>query len=392
MLERVSLKDVKEKIESLKALARGIPEVSITRAYLMTKSYIETEGEPMPIRRAKALEKVLTEMPIRIRDGELIVGDVSDKLGRSSCIPVEYFSEWLEREIDMLDKREGDTYKISEEDKAILLNEVLPYWKSKTMYSLAMSLMPEYVMKDVENGVYIIGNLKTAISHVSVNYPKVLRLGLNGVKSEIEERLKSCDPTNYKDIERIITYRAMLIAIDAVIKFARRYAELARKMAKEESDIQRKAELEKIAEICEWVPANPARNFHEALQALWFIQCALYTEDYGWVFTLGRVDQYLYPYYKKDIEEGKLTKEQAKLLLELLFIKFNYITLAVEAEHAKYFQGSNMLNIVVVGGETEDGLDGVNELSYLILDADEQVRLIDPEIVVRVSKKILMSG
>lgn len=189
-----------------------------------------------------------------------------------------------------------------------------------------------------------------------------------------------------KDFEKYQFLRAVNITLDAAISFARRYAELARILAKKEAIAQRKAELQKIAEICDWVPANPSRSFYEALQAVWFTYVVLMIEGWGNAVGFGRPDQYLYPLYKKDIEEGEITREEARELAALLFIKMNELVTLQASQSVKSYSGFPIWADVTLGGLTREGRDAVNELSYLFLDAEEDARLSEEDIIIRVHK------
>jgi len=374
------VKNLREKVVNV------MPEVCLERAWLMTESYKETEGQPEVIRRAKALEKILSEMSIGIDDGELIVGKATSKVRGGPLLPEVQWGWYLE-EMDMISTRDWDRFApLTKEDKE-KMKQFLPYWKGKALYDRWHVMCPEYALKLVNvinaSSAYCIHNANLA--HMGID-GKVIIKGLNGIKKEVEEELEKLNLANAKDFEKFLFLKAVNISLEAVPRFAKRYSELAKSLAQKETNIQRKAELEKIAETCKWIPANPARSFYEALQSLWFIYIALMIEAWGYGIGFGRPDQYLYPFYKKDIAEGKITKEEARELIELLYIKLNALLTPQGSEAVKTFAGFAIWANIALGGITKDGKDAVNELTYLFLDAEENVRLMSEDLIIRIHK------
>ncbi|MEM3190285.1 MAG: pyruvate formate lyase family protein, partial [Candidatus Bathyarchaeia archaeon] len=373
------MKDGVKKLRERVYEATFKPGYCIERAYWMTKSYMETEGEPIIIRRAKALKKILENMTIGIEDGELIVGKPTSKLVSSPLFP-EIDWRYLENLI------ESDYLT---EDEKVKLKEVISYWKGKSFSEMVFLRLPnEFKTEAIE--FILDASRRSHIAHCAPNYDKVLKEGLNAIKKRVENEIMEMKLEKTENVKKIAFLEAVKISLEAVIAFARRYADLAKKLMESESDIERKAELMKIAKICEWVPANPARTFHEALQAIWFIYIALAMEGLGAGIGFGRIDQYLYPFYKKDIEEGRLTKEHARELLALFLIKINELAFHFPGTppHTikQYRSGSEQtLSSITIGGVTRDGLDATNELSYLLLEAEMDVGLLE-DIVVRVHK------
>ena len=364
------------------------PELCIERGYLITESYRETESEPPLIRRAKALAKILAGMTIHIEDGELIVGRTTSKRRGGPLIP-EINSDWYLKEMDTISTREWDRFSPLREEEKAKMKEFLPYWKGKSLYDKWRAIVPENALKlnfkiQAPVGAYSSNNMHLA--HTSVDYERVLTKGLNDVKKEVDGELGKLNLTEIEDFEKLQFLRAVNITLEAATSFAKRYAELARSMAKNEADIQRKAELKRIAEMCDWVPANPARNFYEALQSIWLTYIVVMIEGWGPGISLGRTDQYLYPFYKKDIEEGRVTREEARELLALLYVKLNESVTPFSDEVVRDNPGFAMLSNLTLGGVTKAGKDAVNELSYLFLDAEEDARLHSEDLVIRVSK------
>src|SRR4030042_1295627 len=308
-----------DRIAKLRELVRPRqPELDVESLRYMTASYKETEGQSAIIRRANALDKMLSEMTIYILDGELIVGNQS-RSPMAAAIPCEYGAEWVVRDLDTFGTREQDRFVSTEEEKAEI-RELLSYWVGKTVDARITQLMTPVARALGKQ--YMPGATFMGFGHVTVDYGKMFSKGVKGIKEEIEERARRLDPWNPNDFLKYETYDAMNITLDAFVKFAHRYAEFAQELASRESDSQRKQELEQIASNCEWVPENPARTFWEALQTLWFVQVVLLIESMGYGYAPGRMDQYLYSYYRKDIDEGRMSKEWAQELLEACFCKF----------------------------------------------------------------------
>jgi pyruvate formate-lyase/glycerol dehydratase family glycyl radical enzyme len=380
--------EVNERVSKLREKMLRLPEICIERGYLMTESYKETESEPPLIRRAKALSKVLEEMTLGIEDGELIVGRTTSKPRGGLLIP-EVQWEWYLEEMDIFPTRAWDRCSpLTGEEKA-KMREFLPYWKGKSLYDKWHATVPENALKVHFASLHITNTGCVSgvhLAHPAVDYEKVLTKGLDGIKQEVDEKVAKLNLADVKDFEKLQFYRAVNITLEASIGFAKRYAELASYMAEKEVDSERKAELERIADTCDWIPANPARNFYEALQSLWLTYIVLRIEGLGPGIGLGRPDQYLYPFYKKDIEEGRITREEALELLELLLIKVNDAVVLMSSVFAEQLAGFPTMANVTLGGVTKEGKDAVNELSYLFLDAEKEVGLTIEEIVIRVNK------
>lgn len=357
------------------------PEICVERAKLITESYKETEAEPVHIRRAKALAAILSKMTVFIADDELIVGNHTTK-ARSSPIFPEFSWKWLEAELDRLAKRSGDVFLISEESKSTL-RELFPYWDGKTTNERAAALMTQEAKDAQAAGVFTVGNyFFNGVGHISVDYAKVLAKGLNGVIAEATTELAHLDVTNPDDLKKMHFLRAVVIANEAVINFAERFAVLAEAMAAGEKDPDRKSELEEIARICHKVPAQPATTFWEALQSFWFVQLAIQIESNGHSISPMRFDQYMHPYYLAS--QDTMPVEQMQELLDLLWIKFTEINKVRDEGSTKAFGGYPMFQNLIVGGVTRDGEDATNELSYMCLQASANTRLYQPSISVRI--------
>lgn len=358
------------------------PEICYERAELITESYKETEGLPVILRRAKALEKILAKMKISLRPDELIVGNHTPK-PRSSPIFPEFSFSWIEAEFDRLAKRTGDVFLISDECKEKLRN-VFQYWQGKTSQEYAANLMTAEAKKAQANGVFTVGNyFFLGVGHICVDYGLVLQKGFLGIKEEALKEKASLKLTDPEDLTKAQFLQAVEIVCDAAVNFAGRFAEEAEKQAGTEKDAARKRELLEIAQNCRRVPANPAQSFYEALQSFWFVQLIIQLESNGHSISPGRFDIYMYPYYEKDVAQGTLTRERALELIECLWVKFNEINKVRDEASTKAFGGYPMFQNLIVGGQTPDGRDSTNELSYLCLEATENVRLPQPSLSIR---------
>ena len=364
-------------------LYRKMPEIEPDRAVLLTKSYRETEGEPIIMRRAKAFAHILAHIPITIREEELVVG--SSTLAPRGCQTFPEFSyEWLEAEFDTIEKRSADPFYISEDTKK-KLREVHKYWKGKTTSELALSYMAPEAAAAIEHNIFTPGNyFYNGVGHVTVQYEKVLEIGLEGIIREAARELAACNVGDGDYARKHCFLEAVIMSCAAVIGYAGRYAALAKQEAEACTDKKRKEELLQIASVCERVPARGARSFHEACQSFWFIQQLLQMESSGHSISPGRFDQYMYPYYQKDMAEGKITRDEAQELVDCIWVKLNDLNKARDAASAEGFAGYNLFQNLIVGGQNENGEDVTNDLSFLCIWASAHVFLPQPSLSVRV--------
>lgn len=361
------------------------PEMCADRARLVTESYKETEGEPIVIRRAKAMKKVLEEMKIFIQQDQLIVGTQASKL-RSVPVFPETEAVYIRDEIDLFEKREQDRIWVPNDVRKELMEEIIPYWENQTIQKYVHSALPEEIKEiiSLENQIFSVDiHISGSIGHVICDYSKVLRSGFKGLKEEAKLYMNKLDRTNPDYIEKYNYYRAQVILCDAMIAWAKRYSKLAQEMADKESDERIKSEYQMIADICKKVPENPAETFREAIQAFWFAHIMLYMEQNGLAVSVGRFDQFIYPYYIRSIEKGEISKEEAQELLECLWIKFTEVMRAYNYECAKYYAGFSISENLVVGGIDTKGNTCVNELSYMCLDAEMHTSLPQPNLSFR---------
>lgn len=378
----------RDRVARLREKMLALPSLCFEKGYLMTQSYKETEGEPHIIRRAKSLKKILEEMSIAIEDGELIVGAPSSKLRGGPLLP-EMQWEWYLQELDTISTRDWDRFNPLTEDDKTTIKEFLPYWKGKSLYDRWCAEIPDELLKlnhKIMGGGAYCNNNMGGYGHIAADFPRVLKEGLNGVKRQVDTELGTLILAELKDFRKYQFLTAVKITLDAASIFARRYAKLSRDMAAAEIDSQRKTELEKIAEHCFHVPDNPARSFWEALQSVWFVYMIVMIEAWGPGGSYGRPDQYLLPYYEKDLADGILSRAQARELLALLLIRSNSFVTARNNVMVKTFAGYAQQVNITLGGLTPGGRDAVNDLSYLFLEAEEDVRLNQEDIVIRIHK------
>lgn len=364
-------------------LYRELPEIEADRAILLTESYRQTEGEPVIIRRAKAFVHILDQIPITIREGELIVGSATKKPRGCQVFP-EFSFTWLEKEFDTVATRSADPFFISEETKQSL-HQVYQYWAGKTTSELATSYMAPETLKAMEHNIFTPGNyFYNGVGHITVKYWEVLEIGYRGIKEKAQKELEACQLGDADYAKRTRFLQAVILCCDAVCRYANRYADLAEQLAQQCSDSVRKAELLQIAANCRHVPERGASNFYEACQAFWFVQMLLQMESSGHSISPGRFDQYMYPYYKKDREEGKLTREQAQEYIDCIWVKLNDLNKVRDAASAEGFAGYSLFQNLIAGGQNTEGVDVTNDLSFLCIEASMHVALPQPSLSVRV--------
>lgn len=363
------------------------PYIDAQRAVLATQVYRENQNQPRVMVRALMLQKILENMSIYIEDKTLIVGNQATKNKNAPIFP-EYTMEFVLNELDLFEKRDGDVFYITEETKQ-QLRDIAPFWENNNLRARGEAFLPEEVSVFMETGVFgMEGKLNAGDAHLAVNYEKILAFGLKGYEERVKDLKAKLDLTDPDSIDKNIFYKAVLIVIEAVHQFAQRYSKLAQELADKEKDSKRKAELLEISRICAKVPYEPATSFYEAVQSVWFIQLILQIESNGHSLSYGRFDQYMYPYYIKDIQEKVITKDEALELLTCLWIKTLTINKVRSQAHTLSSAGSPMYQNVTIGGQTPDKKDAVNELSFIVLQSVAQTRLTQPILTVRYHKNI----
>ncbi|MGB4286623.1 MAG: trans-4-hydroxy-L-proline dehydratase [Bacillota bacterium] len=379
MTERVR----KLRHESLEA----IPYISTERAELITEFYENNRIHSAPITRALAFKYLLEKKKICINSGELIVGERGPAPKATPTYP-ELCCHSLE-DLEILHTREKIPFAVSPETRQVYQERIIPFWEGRSIRDLIFSEMTEEWIAAYEAGVFTEFMEQRAPGH-TVADDKIYKKGFRKIRQEIRESLARLDwfgdPEAQAKAEQL---RAMDIAAEAICIYARRHAAAARELASREPDPVRREELCRIAEVCEWVPENPPRNFWEALQAYWFVHVGVITELNTWdSFCPGRLDQHLYPFYKKGLEDGSLTEDAARELLQCFWIKFNNHPAppkvkVTAAESSTYTDFAN----INLGGLTPGGQDAVNDLTYLILDVIDEMRLVQPSTNIQLSAK-----
>ncbi len=363
------------------------PHIDAERAILATKAYKNSRHQPRVMARALMLKEILEGMTIYIEDKSVIAGNQSTKNTNAPIYP-EYTMEFVMKELDLFEKRDGDVFYITEETKE-QLREIAPFWENNNLRARGEAYLPDEVSVFMETGVFgMEGKLNAGDAHIAVNYEKLLAEGLVGYETRVKNIKSNLDFTDPDNIEKNMFYNSVLIVIEAVKNFATRYSVLAKEMAEKETNPTRRKELEEISQICSKVPFEPAHTFKEAVQSVWFIQLILQIESNGHSLSYGRLDQYMYPYFKNDIDKGLISKEEALETLTCLWIKTLTVNKVRSQSHTLSSAGSPLYQNVTIGGQTVDKKDAVNELSFVVLQSVAQTRLTQPNLTVRYHKNL----
>lgn len=367
-----------KRIENLKdGLFSKKRKISLERAKLYTESWKLTEGEAVIIRRAKALVNILNKVEIMINPGELIIGDRTVN-PRAGVVSPEMSPYWILDELDEFPTRQQDRFEISEEDKHCYKTELYPYWKGKSLKDYCDENIPEYIKESTKTKIVSLNQTDKGQGHIIPDYEIIFKNGLKAMIQEVEvSAIKDSDNDFYK---------ASLITLQAASDYILRHGDTAKDMVAIEKDIARKAELEEISRISQKVAFEKPESFYEAVQLFWYISIIFQHESNASSISPGRFDQYMYPYYKKSLEEG-VKEEFLKELLRALYIKFNTIVALRSTESAKYFAGFPIGYTIILGGLDENGRDITNKLSFLMLEILEDIRLPQPNLSVRVGEK-----
>jgi pyruvate formate-lyase/glycerol dehydratase family glycyl radical enzyme len=367
------------RIERLKtALFASSREISLERALLYTASHRTTEGEPTLLRRAKATAWILDHVEITLREDELIAGNRTVK-PRAGIISPEMDPYWLLKELDAFSTRPQDRFTISEEDKQIYREQLFPYWESRSMKDFINSQMPEEVKAATKTQIFSINQTDKGQGHIIIDYPRLLSGGLDNLVTELKQHVNDAPDNAF--------YQAALILLEASQRHILRYAALAEQMAQTCNDVQRKAELERIARISQHISGNKPQDFYQACQLFWYMNIILQYESNASSLSLGRFDQYMLPFYQHSLSHGE-SPEFLKELLESLWVKCNDIVLLRSTSSARYFAGFPTGYTILLGGLTDAGRSAVNVLSFLCLDAYQSICLPQPNLGVRVNEFI----
>jgi pyruvate formate-lyase/glycerol dehydratase family glycyl radical enzyme len=388
MISEAKTTGITERIAKLKSTAISAKSTICTeRAKHYTQVYREYENSPVILKRAYALERTLKEMTIYINEGELIVGNQSSRLRAAPIFP-EYVTAWIIKELDEFDKRPGDAFFITAGQKEEL-KELCNWWEGKTLIERGYSLMSPLNREIHDSGIIRAeGNLTSGDAHIAVNIEKILEIGLGGYLRKVESGQKSLKESDPQIQSKNDYYKATKIAIEAFQAFIMRFEKLALELSQAVPDKGRKSELLTISNNCHTISENPPSDFYEALQLTWFVQLILQIESNGHSVSLGRMDQYLYRFYKNDSVSGKIDEDLVLELLENTWLKLLSVNKIRSWSHTRYSAGGPLYQNVTIGGQTTDGNDAVNELSYLILDSVGRLKLTQPNLSVRFHRKM----
>ncbi|MCG4585700.1 pyruvate formate lyase family protein, partial [Anaerosalibacter bizertensis] len=378
-----------ERVKKLREQSlNAVPYISMERAEAVNRVYKKYEGAvSTPVLRALVLKEIMSTKKLCINDGELIVGERGEAPAATPTYP-ELCCHTIE-DFEIMDKREKISFKVNEEAKKIQKEEIIPYWEKRSMRYHILENMTDEWKECYAAGIFTEFMEQRGPGH-TVADGKIYKKGFLDFKKDIEKAIEELDFLNdHEALDKKNQLEAMSIACDAIMILGKRYAEYAKELAEKEENPERKKELLEISEVCSWVPAHAPRTFREALQMYWFVHLCVITELNPWdSFNPGRLDQHLYPYYKKETEAGTLTEEKAKEYLQCFWVKFNNqpappkvgVTLK---ESGTYTDFANINS----GGLKSDGSDGVNDVSYLVLDVIDEMKLLQPSSNVQISKK-----
>ncbi len=367
-------------------IRRATPELFPYRAVSSTAAFRGSQGQPIATRRAGMLARILADQPLKIQDGELIVG-MKTKIVRGSPVYPEINCAWVERDLDVLGTRKDTPFYVSDETKKVLRAEVFPYWRGRQVGDRIDEAVPAHIWRVDERGVIYNYFRSRTVAHINAGYEKVLKKGMRGIMADVERSLGNLNYQEPRYVHKVQFLEAVAKSCQAAVDFAGRYAEEARRLARAESDPARRDELMEIARVCAKVPLEPARSFQEALQSFWFTHLVLNLETSGHALGPGRFDQYLYPYYRRSIDSGELSRDQAQELMDLMWVKFDEITLAKDSGESQTSSSYPDFQNLNIGGLTREGHDATNELSYMALTSLERVLLPQPGLSAQISSK-----
>lgn len=377
---------ITERIEKIRQnYVNSKPEISYERALIWTESHKKTEGQPICIRRAQAFYDCCDQLGVHIFEGELVVG-ATGEFRKCGILTPEFSWQWVDREMENFATRPQDPYIMTEEQQAFVRENIFPYWKGKSLEEAFLSRLPEETRHiGVDTGVLDSDSKwRQAVGEVTPDYQDVLfKKGFGGIIREVEEHIAELDLTDPSDMDKKDFYESVLLTSRGIIRYANRYADEAERMAEGE-DAVRASELRTIAANCRRVPENPPESFYEAIQFLWFVQIGGILSENPLSLNPGRFDQYMDPYYEKDLEKGAITPDFAQELIDALWLKYSEWVWTISSNTADYFAGYNQFQNLTVGGKRRDGRDGTNPVTYMALKATEEVKSHQPGLSVRV--------
>ena len=361
------------------------PPVCTERAQAYTRVYQDHADKPLMVRRALALAEHLKSKTIWIKHDELIVGNLAAEVRAAPIFP-EYTVSWLEKELDDLADRPGAGFALSEQNKQII-RDLCPFWHGQTVQARCYGLYTEEQQALLASGIIKAeGNMTSGDGHLAVDFGQLLALGLDGFRDKVSERRTRLDLADWADLKSEQFLKGVALVLEGLSDYILRYAQLAEQMAAEEPRAWRAEELHQIAANCRHIACLPPQSFWQALQLCYFVQLALQIESNGHSVSLGRLDQYLYPWYQQDVEQGSLPRARAIELLQSCWLKLLEVSKIRSGSHSKASAGSPLYQNVTIGGQTlVDGVavDAVNGLSYAVLESCGQLRSTQPNLSVR---------
>lgn len=373
-----------ERLQRMKAkYLDTVPIITAERLVLATQAHQKFAGDAIPVFRAKIVKYVMEHMTTLVMEDELIVGTPTNEYKGANLFPEYTSSKWLIEDIDTFPVRKTDPYRIKPEDRETIL-ETLKYWDGKAIEDLAPKILPDYIENARQKDLISVGCRNGVSGETMPNHKKFLAIGLKGFMEECRKNIAETRGGTKQKQEKVDFWQACIILCEGLILYAHRLADEAERQAQTCTDAKRKLELLQIAENCRIVPENPPQNFHQALQMVWFVQVAFHIEAPTTACGFGRFDQYMYPFFKADYEAGKITKADALEMLECFYLKCCEVYEVRDRWYAKSFAGYPMWEILMVGGQTRDGEDATNELSYLCLDAGADLQTTQPVLAVRI--------
>lgn len=378
---------ITERIEKIRQnYINSKPAISYERARIWTESHKKTEGKSIPIRRATAFKDTCEQLDVQIFDGELIVGAIGE-FRKCGILTPEFSWVWVDREMDNFDKRVQDPYVMTDEQREYVRKNIFPYWKGKSLEESFLARLPEETAKvAVDTG--IVDNdskWRQAVGEITPDYQDVLfKKGFGGIIQEAKEHIAELKGITAENMKKKDFYESVILTSEGIITYANRYAEKALEMSFEEKDDKRKKELFKISEICKRIPENPPTTFYEAIQFVWFTQVGGIISENPLALNVGRFDQFMYQYYREDIDNGIIVKDEAQELIEALWLKLSEWVWTISANTAEFFAGYNQFQNLTIGGKTRDGKDATNDLSYMALIATEKIKTHQPGLSVRI--------
>jgi choline trimethylamine-lyase len=369
---------------------KQVPTITTHRARVITELAKENPGMPKSVLRAKAFKRCCETAPLVIQENELIVG-APNGAPRAGSFSPDIAWRWMEEEIDTISSRPQDPFHISEEDKKIMREELFPFWKGKSVDEHCEDQFREAGVWELSGESFVSDCSYHQLNGGGDSNPGydviLMKKGMLDIQKEAQEKLEALDYANPDDMDKIYFYKAQIETAEGVMIYAQRMSDYAKELAAKETNPKRKMELQKIAEVNAKVPANKPETFWEAIQAVWTIESLLVVEENQTGMSIGRVDQYMYPFFKNDLDSGRLTNHEAFELAGCMLIKMSEMMWITSEGGSKFFAGYQPFVNMCVGGVTREGRDATNELTYLLMDAVRHVKVYQPSLACRIHNR-----